>query len=146
MRRCFHSFIYFFTRGPDLHQSCLSNLQPSGHDKLSEALVLILTSLEGKKKKATWVSGATDAFEAATCVDTDPLVQARWVLTLIHVQVTQCPKIPRGADAPEPEEGMTTVDQKEATVWKNQTMMRLKSIKNSQSDSTELIMQCLCVT
>lgn len=43
-----HLFIYFHPE-PDLHQSCLRNVQPPGHDKLSEALVSIFTSLEGKK-------------------------------------------------------------------------------------------------
>lgn len=52
----------------------------------------------------TWVSGATDTFEAAGRVDTDALVAARWNFTLIHIQVTQSSKITGRALAAEPEE------------------------------------------
>lgn len=125
-----HFFIYFYSES-DLRRGYLSTVQPTGRDKLSETLVLISSSLEGvkKKKRATWVSGATDAFEAAACVDTDALVQARWVFALIHIQVTQCPKVPLGADTPEPEEGVTRLDQKEATAGKSQTTARGNLLK-----------------
>lgn len=56
----------------------------------------------------------TDAFEAAAFVDTDALVQAWWVFALINIQVTQRPKVALGANTPEPEEGVTRLDQKEA--------------------------------
>lgn len=123
-----HLFIYFFYSESDLHRGCLSNVQPPGCNSF---LRLSYWSPHHwrVKKRATWVSGATDAVEAAACVDTDALVQARWVFALIHIQVTQRPKVPLGANTPEPEEGVTKLDQKEARAGKSQTTTRGNLLK-----------------